>query len=232
MFLARTNAFQARVVPAIPALEGRASLHPKALRSLVRLGPRVARFVRGAGPSALHRFADGLTPASLGRSVSNYLERRDASSPESLFARILLQPALFLGRPDPGPTPQGEHHPGPVDTCPWCGHLPQAGSLLPDGDGTALHWTCSLCWLDWPAPLSRCPACGRSGKDHVVQYSSAELQTVRMLACETCRCYVYTVERSQDREAIADVDELTALPLDVWAAEQGFRKLQPNLLGI
>ncbi|MFQ5790858.1 MAG: hypothetical protein ACE5JI_10325 [Acidobacteriota bacterium] len=37
---------------------------------------------------------------------------------------------------------------------------------------------------------------------------------------------------SKDPEAVPDVDEVAALPLDVWAREQGFRKLHPNLAGI
>ena len=33
-------------------------------------------------------------------------------------------------------------------------------------------------------------------------------------------------------EAIADVDEIAALPLDVWAAQNGYQKLVRNLVGI
>jgi formate dehydrogenase maturation protein FdhE len=32
--------------------------------------------------------------------------------------------------------------------------------------------------------------------------------------------------------AVPVVDELASVPLDIWAEEQGYTKLQPNLLGM
>jgi formate dehydrogenase maturation protein FdhE len=40
------------------------------------------------------------------------------------------------------------------------------------------------------------------------------------------------VDAKRDPAAIPEVDELAALPLDLWAAEQGYRKLQSNLAGV
>lgn len=53
-----------------------------------------------------------------------------------------------------------------------------------------------------------------------------------MQACETCKAYVHTVNLVMDKQAIADVDELAGLPLDVWARGKGYRKLRTSLLGI
>jgi formate dehydrogenase maturation protein FdhE len=40
------------------------------------------------------------------------------------------------------------------------------------------------------------------------------------------------VHLEKEAAAVPDVDELAALPLDVWAQEKGYRKIQPNLAGI
>ena len=40
------------------------------------------------------------------------------------------------------------------------------------------------------------------------------------------------VDLSSDPAAIPEVDELAGLPLDLWAIQEGFHKLQPNLAGI
>jgi formate dehydrogenase maturation protein FdhE len=40
------------------------------------------------------------------------------------------------------------------------------------------------------------------------------------------------VDLSEYGLAVPVVDELAALPLDVWAMEQGYRKVEPNLAGI
>ncbi len=53
-----------------------------------------------------------------------------------------------------------------------------------------------------------------------------------MLACEACKVYLHVVDLGKDPAAIPDVDELAVLPLDVWARERGYRKVQTNLVGI
>ena len=53
-----------------------------------------------------------------------------------------------------------------------------------------------------------------------------------MQACESCGIYLNLVHQEKDPEAVPDVDEIAALPLDVWAREKGFRKPIPNLIGM
>ena len=55
---------------------------------------------------------------------------------------------------------------------------------------------------------------------------------MRVVACETCRVYIMTVVFSKDGLAVPLVDELAAVPLDLWAHERGYSKLQLNLLGM
>jgi FdhE protein len=53
-----------------------------------------------------------------------------------------------------------------------------------------------------------------------------------MRSCESCRRYLHVVRVDADPEAIPEVDEMAALSLDVWARDQGFEKIFPNLAGI
>jgi FdhE protein len=53
---------------------------------------------------------------------------------------------------------------------------------------------------------------------------------MRVDGCHTCRTYLLNVDMPKDPAAVPFVDELAALPLDLAAQEQGFRKITPNLM--
>jgi formate dehydrogenase maturation protein FdhE len=57
------------------------------------------------------------------------------------------------------------------------------------------------------------------------------MAAVRIEACDTCRYYLKSVDRTIDGLAVPVVDEIAAAPLDLWAAEHAYRKIQPNLMG-
>ena len=46
-----------------------------------------------------------------------------------------------------------------------------------------------------------------------------------------CRRYLLTVDLPKDPSAVPVVDELAALPLDLFVQERGFKKITPNLMG-
>lgn len=62
-------------------------------------------------------------------------------------------------------------------------------------------------------------------------HTDEEFPHIRIEACETCRAYCKVVDLTQDPDAIFEVDDLASVPLDIWAAENGFRRLTPNLFG-
>ena len=51
-------------------------------------------------------------------------------------------------------------------------------------------------------------------------------------ACDACHCYIKTVDLTKDGHAVPVVDELATIPLNLWATEHGYLKLQSNFLGI
>ncbi len=54
---------------------------------------------------------------------------------------------------------------------------------------------------------------------------------LRIEACASCERYLLDIDLGRDPQAVPDVDELAALPLDLYAAEHGLSKITPNLMG-
>jgi FdhE protein len=116
--------------------------------------------------------------------------------------------------------------------CPACGGAPQVGVLRPLGDGAKRSLVCSLCATEWDYRRLVCPACGEEEVEKLPIYTAQELPYVRVEACDTCRHYLKTIDLTKNGLAVPVVDELAAIPLSLWAAEKGYEKLHPNLLGL
>lgn len=71
---------------------------------------------------------------------------------------------------------------------------------------------------------------GRLG-DRVKAEHTAVFPHVRIEACDTCRHYVLGIDFLAEPGAIPIVDEMSALPLDLYAREKGLTKITPNLMG-
>lgn len=54
---------------------------------------------------------------------------------------------------------------------------------------------------------------------------------MRIDGCTSCRRYVLNVDLGRDGRAVPAVDELAALPLDLYAKELDLTKITPNLMG-
>ena len=146
--------------------------------------------------------------------------------PNDFFARAFLQPyaAAIRSRSNfrwNGPTPF---------LCPFCQRKPGVGILRPLGDGGQRSLLCSFCLAEWEFRRIVCPGCGEENHAKLPVYTAEELQHVRVEACDSCRCYIKTVDMTKSGLAEPVVDEIAALPLDLWAQKQGYTKLQPNLL--
>jgi len=116
--------------------------------------------------------------------------------------------------------------------CPMCAGRPQLGVLRPEGDGAARSLVCSLCATEWRYGRILCPACGESNETHLAIYFAEEMPHVRVEGCETCQVYMKTVDLTKAGLAVPVVDEIAAIPLDLWAAERNYTKLQRNLMGM
>ena len=93
-------------------------------------------------------------------------------------------------------------------TCPFCAAQPVAGVLRPEGDGAKRSLICSLCATEWNIGRMVCPACGEETVDKLAVYTADQFPHVRVEACDTCRCYIKTVDLTKNGHAVPVVDEL------------------------
>jgi len=150
------------------------------------------------------------------------------------FARATMQPyaeLLFAASEPPQVVTRS--------TCPRCGSRPLIGVLRPEGDGGKRFLVCSFCLHEWEFRRILCPTCGEEREQKLPIYVAERLERqlpsglshIRIEACDTCKFYLRTVDLTKAGHAVAIVDDLAALPLTLWAAEHGYSRLQPNLLG-
>jgi FdhE protein len=142
------------------------------------------------------------------------------------FARAFLQPyaAGIRSRSKTrwsGPTPY---------RCPFCKRKPGLGVLRPLGDGGQRSLVCSFCMAEWEFRRIVCPGCGEENPAKLPVYTAEELKHVRVEGCDSCRSYIKTVDLTKSGLAEPIVDEMASIPLDLWAQNQGYTKLQCNLL--
>jgi formate dehydrogenase accessory protein FdhE len=155
-------------------------------------------------------------------------DSQGAISSDRLLAWIFLQPyAEYLA----------DHREiaivdGTPSTCPLCGGKPVAGVLRSEGDGAKKSLICMLCAHEWAFRRIYCPACGEEREPQMAYYSAPEIAHVRVDVCDTCHTYLKSIDLTKTGLAVPVVDELATMPLDLWAREHGYEKLQINLLGM
>jgi FdhE protein len=154
--------------------------------------------------------------------------RSIAGDSEGLLAWLFVQPYAESLADSGGPVTSNEQD----SLCPFCAAKPLVGVLRPEGDGAKRSLICSLCATEWTFGRIVCPACGEQATEKLAIYTASQFQEVRVEACDTCRCYIKTVDLSKNGRAVPVVDELATIPLNLWAEEHQYVKLQPNLLGV
>ena len=146
---------------------------------------------------------------------------------EQLLAWIFLQPyAEYLADQRVDTIVDGA-----PSTCPLCGGKPVVGVLRSEGDGAKKSLVCMLCAHEWGFRRIYCPACGEEREPQMAFYSAPEIAHVRVDVCDTCHTYLKSIDLTKTGLAVPVVDELATIPLDLWAREHGYEKLQINLLG-
>lgn len=150
-----------------------------------------------------------------------------AAAHSDLLAWIFLQPyAEYLADHR-----EIETIDGTPSTCPLCGSKPIVGVLRSEGDGAKKSLVCMLCAHEWAFRRIYCPACGEEREPQMAYYSAPEIAHVRVDVCDSCHTYLKSVDLTKTGLAVDIVDELATIPLDLWAREHGYEKLQTNLLG-
>ena len=158
-------------------------------------------------------------------SVSQSSEQRSAL--KEFLARGFLQPyAEFIGEAIAEPAIEGTPY-----VCPKCGSLPLLGVLKPEGDGGRRFLHCAFCAYEWVFRRILCPACGEEREDKLPVFVAEQFPHIRVECCDTCKHYLRTVDLTKNGNAVAEADDLAAIPLTLWAQENGYTRIHTNLLG-
>ena len=201
------------------------------LDEAIRSFPELLAVVRKSGPSKLAEEASRLLHLSgpqLHDMLAAWLAKSDLPDDgTSFFARALLQPQAEQLAQTAGP--RGQQVVG--NKCPYCQSNPQLAVIRPEGDGGKRLLLCSFCQSEWEFRRILCPSCGEEHNDNLPRYSAEGIAAVRVEACDVCKHYLKSVDMTVDGLAVPVVDEIATAPLDLWAVEHGYRKIQLNLMG-
>src|ERR1700681_654131 len=190
--------------------------------------------IQEAGSPALKTAAAALEQSSLEERLDllagvwqHEVESHELPVEYEFFANVLLQPfAEYLAEKNSSST---EASP---PLCPFCGSKPQLAVLRPEGDGAKRFLLCSLCGTEWFFRRVLCPNCAEENKDHLPVFIAEEFDYVRVDACDTCHTYIKSIDLSKNGNAVPVVDELATVSLNLWATENNYHKLSPNLFGV
>jgi formate dehydrogenase maturation protein FdhE len=220
--------------------------------------PSVAHVSIAAGPQKLREAVAERTGSTDPREfVAAWIGGEEQGLVDRYLARAAVGPVLEALGPEVAAACVGERDPR---HCPTCGGPPQLSYFaMPSEDLAAggRFLLCARCQRSWGYARMTCPGCGEDSSSRLPIFneegtasgergsvvrglegrlkSSAEHKAVfhhiRIEACDSCRHYLLSIDLLADPAAVPLVDEMSALPLDLFAREKGFTKITPNLMG-
>jgi formate dehydrogenase maturation protein FdhE len=219
-----------------------------------RVLPQVVKATEAAGPEALAAAARDLVEAGgIEESLAGWLAGGELPPVERYLARASLYAPLVALDAEAGAA--CADHPSPRDDkrCPCCGGAPQLSFRTDTEDRLVSgrrQLLCARCGQSWSYSSSFCPSCGETSGSRRTVYAERRdgpivgrdgdgpeatdapvFPHLRVNACTSCERYLIDVDLGRDIRAVPEVDELAALPLDLYAAEHDLYKITPNLMG-
>ena len=232
---------------------------PDALVSYVTevVFPSVVDVSRAVGPDRLRSdVIKRMQPMDAREIVSRWMEGAEQSAVDRFLARASLGPvleALGVGAKGACAGLRGGRH------CPDCGGLPQLSFFVRSPDDLATgprYLLCARCGTRWGYARMACAGCGEDSSARLSIFSEhgtssgergnvvrglergitpvtheAVFPHIRIEACDSCRRYVMSIDLASDAKAVPVVDEIAAVPLDLFARERGYTKIITNLMG-
>ena len=184
------------------------------------------------GPASLAAEAQGLLESNtLDHTLLDYWR---SPSDTQFFAKSILQPyALWLA--ETRTTPAGRELAGGERTCPFCGGRPQL-SFLQSKESNAESGNrdllCAMCLCAWEFRRVVCANCGEERPKKLGYFHTPEFDHIRIEACDSCKHYIKGIDLTRLGLATPLVDEIYSAPLDLWAREHGYTKIELNLVGV
>jgi len=221
--------------------------------------PSVVNESIAAGPQKLREaVADLLDRADPREIIAAWIGGEQPGMADGYLARASVGPVLEALGPDVAASCIGvrdERH------CPACGGPPQLSYFAVAGEDLAAggrFLVCARCHATWGYARMTCPGCGEASSSKLPIFneegnasgergsvvrglegrlgdrkarSMSVFPHIRIEACESCRQYLLNIDLQADPAAVPMVDEVAALPLDLYARDRGFTKIIPNLMG-
>jgi FdhE protein len=189
-----------------------------------------------AGPPLLR---DGVVALFASADMEDLVRRWLAGDPlppaDTYLARACTAPLLEAIAQSPSHVAGEGQGGGSPRHCPACGGLPQLSYFAISGEALVTgprYLVCSRCATNWIYTRLVCAGCGETSGRRLPIYGEAErFPHIRVDGCETCHQYLLNFDLRKDSRAVPIVDELAALPLDLYAQEHGLTKIVPNLVG-
>jgi formate dehydrogenase accessory protein FdhE len=195
--------------------------------------PTLLKTVESSGPDTLAVDARALLEAGESARGEMLIEYWRAPSDDQFFAKAFLQPyAQWLS--EVGARPDRNLGAG-ENRCPFCEGKPQVSVLQikeSSSESGGRDLLCATCLTIWPFRRVVCANCREENPAKIGYYHAAEYDHVRVEACDSCRYYIKTIDLTRYGFAVPLVDEIAATPLDLWARERGYTKIEMNLLGV
>jgi hypothetical protein len=176
---------------------------------------RWAAILEQAWSEGLHEFGEDAVADDDREPLDEFLTRAFLQPYAEFVVGAMLPPALTMT----------------VCRCPRCNSLPVAGVLRPEGDGGKRMLLCAQCSQEWDFRRILCASCGEETEAKLPVYVAEQFPHIRMECCDTCKCFLRTIDLTKDGNAVPMVDDIAAVPLSLWAEEKGYRRIQLNLLG-
>ncbi len=213
-------------------MQGSAAANPFA-REILESFPEFLSIVEEHGPERVAQTARELrrAPASTWSDLLNavwFQAEEPPANPEEFLAFAVLQPCAEFVRAHYRLQLEGSTQ----ALCPLCGRRPALGVLRQQGDGGRRSLLCGFCLTEWEFRRVVCPGCGQEDHAKLPVYTAETLPHIRVECCDACKTYIKSIDLTKNGLADPLVDELASVPLNLWAQERGYAKLQPNLLGM
>lgn len=199
---------------------------------LLEAFPKFLSLIEQNAPARLQQVAHDLRHAG-SRSLTDLLTRSWSDTdfptePQEFLALAFLQPYAEFIRSQAQLQLEGYNS----SFCPLCNRQPVCSILRPLGDGGRRNLFCGFCLTEWEFRRIVCPGCGQEDNAKLPVYTAEAFPHIRVECCDACQTYIKSIDMTKAGLAEPIVDELAAIPLDLWAQERGYRKLRPNLLGM
>jgi len=197
------------------------------------------------GPESLAEEAQVLLNSEPDLIISKLIDYWRSPSDTQFFAKSVLQPYIRrlvetnirpIGRElAVGRELAGRELAGGERTCPFCGGAPQLSFLISKestSESGNRDLLCATCLSTWEFRRVICANCGEEHPKKLGYFHSPEFDHIRIEACDSCKHYLKGIDLTRLGLAVPLVDEIYGAPLDLWAREHGYTKIELNLVGL